>query len=119
MSILELTTINSMHVCISVADIDAKIAWYERILEFKLIQRLRMKGLDAELAFIKYNNIEIELVALDMIDKFVRPPPPIDHLRLQGLSQISFRVDNIEKTLCVFRRKGIDPIFGQSPLMNY
>ena len=52
MSTLELTTINSMNVCISVADIDATIAWYERILEFKLIQRLRMQGLDAEL-FIK------------------------------------------------------------------
>jgi len=119
MSPLELTGINSMNVCISVADIDATVAWYERILEFKLIQRLRMQALGAELAFLKYNNMEIELVALDAIDKFVRPPPPIEHLRLQGLSQISFRVDNVEKTMGVLRRKGINLILGQSLLMNY
>jgi catechol 2,3-dioxygenase-like lactoylglutathione lyase family enzyme len=112
MSPLKLNDINSMNVCISVADIDATIAWYERILNFKLIQRLKMQALGAELAFLKYKNIEIELVALAVIDKFVRPPPPTEHLRLQGLSQISFRVDNVEKTMDLLRRKGINLIFG-------
>lgn len=49
------------HCGISVADIEASIDWYSRMLGFTLEKRVKVEGVPAKIAFIKNGDFMIEL----------------------------------------------------------
>ena len=91
--------IDNLHACIAVANLEESIRWYCDILGFRVMQQHDFAEFHAKLAFLESNGIEIELVESENCTQLRRLNPPIEHVRVQGISQLSFRVHRIEEAL--------------------
>jgi methylmalonyl-CoA/ethylmalonyl-CoA epimerase len=96
-----IATINNLHACIAVGNLEESINWYRDVLGFQILQRRDFPELSARVVFLESNGVEIELVETKDFTSFQRPDPPQNHVLTQGISQLSFRVNNIEE---VFER---------------
>lgn len=83
---------------ISVADMDASIAWYENHLDFLLISRNDFPEYKVSVAVVERNDLQIEIV------HYTASKAPSDYIKeyaknpaiMQGIAKISFMVDNID-----------------------
>ena len=97
------------HVCIGVADIDAAIAWYERVLGFSVDIRWTVPELPGfRLAYIKKDDFRIELI--DTGEREAEPVQPMafdEFLRIPGFSHLCFRVDDVDVAMDAVLAHGV------------
>jgi catechol 2,3-dioxygenase-like lactoylglutathione lyase family enzyme len=100
-------TINNLHACIAVGNLEESINWYRDVLGFQVLQRRDFPELSARVVFLESNGVEIELVESQDFTSFQRPDPPKNHVLTQGISQLSFRVNNIEEVFERVKKRSI------------
>lgn len=81
------------HIAFVVADLDAAIARFERLLNVRLAERGPVKSRAAEVAIFKLSNVNIELVAPAAPDS-----PLHEHLARygEGFFHLAFGVDDVD-----------------------
>lgn len=100
------------HVGVSVPDIDAAIAWYDRVLEFKMVRRFRIEAIPAEIAILKHGALHVELFQPDNATPL--PPQrrdPDSDARLHGNKHISFAVDDVPLFAEALQRRGAELVW--------
>ena len=107
-----LVTLNGLHVCIAVKNLDTSIEWYCQVLGFNVLQQKNFPELSARMVYLESQGVEIELVESKNIKSFERSAPPIAHLGIQGISQLSFRVNDLSTTMEQLKGFAIDILFG-------
>ena len=97
------------HVGISVADLEASIAWYEHILGFVVEQRVEIASIPAKIAFLKRDHFRIELFevagAAPLPEE--RRMPNLD-LRTLGTKHLAFSVEDVPALMHELKRRGAD-----------
>lgn len=104
--------IDNLHACISVANLDESIDWYQKVFGFKVFQRGEFPEFSTRIVYLGLKGVEIELVESSGSMTFRRPDPPIEHVMTQGISQLSFRVTNIEDVARRLKSHSIPIVFG-------
>jgi len=104
--------IKPLHVGISVNNLDESIEWYDKNLDFKLVSRQHVPFLDANLAFLKNGDMQIELFEY----KEPRPLPadrnhPDEDIKTIGTKHVAFGTDDLQQLLARFRGNGVDIVF--------
>ncbi|WP_221800953.1 VOC family protein [Oceanobacter mangrovi] len=100
------------HLGISVPDMDASLAWYQRVLGFELEFRVYLDIIPAHVAFIQRGKFRIELFQLEQ----AKPLPeerrmPNTDLLTHGNKHICFGVQDMETMLQHLRKEEADIVF--------
>jgi catechol 2,3-dioxygenase-like lactoylglutathione lyase family enzyme len=100
------------HVGVSVPDLEASMQWYQRVLGFTLLRRVRIESIPADVAFLKHGAMHIELfeVAGAKALPAERREPDSD-VRTHGNKHISFAVADVEVFAEELRRRGADIVW--------
>jgi catechol 2,3-dioxygenase-like lactoylglutathione lyase family enzyme len=105
-------TQKGLHACIAVSDLDAGVDWYRRVLGFQLLQRHDYTEYGVRVVYLEYQGIELELVETLNPKSSHRGNPPAEHLALLGISQLSFRVGDMETAIQQLKGQGVELVFG-------
>jgi uncharacterized protein len=92
--------IKTISACLAVKDIERSKAWYGTILGFEAFYQ-KDYGV-AKVAYLRKNNIFLELVENKEFISDKRPDPPVDHSQKQGVTHLTF---SIEDNLDVIEKK--------------
>ena len=100
------------HFGISVPDMDASLAWYQRVLGFELQFRVYLDIIPAHVAFIQRGSFRIELFQLEQ----AKPLPeerrlPNTDLTTHGNKHMCFGVQDMEQMLVHLREQDADIVF--------
>jgi methylmalonyl-CoA/ethylmalonyl-CoA epimerase len=100
------------HVGVSVPDLQASMDWYQRVLGFTLLRRVRIESIPAEVAFLKHGAMHVELfeVAGAKALPAERREPDSD-VRTHGNKHISFAVADVDVFAQELRRRGADVVW--------
>lgn len=101
-----------LHACIAVSDLDAGIDWYRRVLGFQSYQRHNYPEYGVRVVYLRLRDIELELVETADPKPCQRGDPPAGHVALRGISQLSFRVADMESTVKQLRSLDVAIDFG-------
>lgn len=104
--------VDNLNACLAVSDIKASAQWYAQTLGFELHQEMDFPELSASVAFLRAGGAELELVASAGFVAQRRPPPPVEHVATQGLTQLSFRVKGLGELAERVRSRGVSIVFG-------
>ncbi len=85
----------SLSACLATSDIVASIKWYSEFLGCKVEERQEYPDYGFKLAFISLGTVRFELIEIPGIEPFKRESPP-NHVKTQGLSQLTFYVEDID-----------------------
>jgi methylmalonyl-CoA/ethylmalonyl-CoA epimerase len=107
----KLIDVDRLHVCIAVRDLDETGKWYREMLGFEMFQRQDLPEFSARVAYLKSNGIEIELVESANMVGLTRPDPP-NHAQQQGITQLSFRVEDLQEVLRRMHSRSVPVAFG-------
>lgn len=100
------------HVGVSVADLDASIAWWETVLRFKLERRYTLATIPAEIAVLSNGALHVELLKV--------PAPraadaerriPDDDLQTCGNKHVAFSVENVRAFVETLKARGADIVW--------
>lgn len=106
-----LNTLTIFNVALSVPNIDESIAWYSDKLGFQLKQR-RKVSTGIEIALIEKNGFFIDLIAItDSKNLESNPQDPPAHLKVQGIRNLVFWVDDLKATDAQLKAKGVKLIW--------
>lgn len=97
------------HVSISVPDLEAAIAWYDKIFGFAVQFRMGIESLGAKGAFVKRGNLRLELWHIE--GGSTVPPgrrEPNSDLQTGGTKHIALAVPNLQDCLGELVRRGVD-----------
>jgi methylmalonyl-CoA/ethylmalonyl-CoA epimerase len=98
-----------LHVGISVADIKASIAWYEKMLGFRLVSDNYYEQLPARIAFLELDDFSIELFevpgAAPLPDD--RRVPNLD-IRTHGTKHVAYAVEDLHGLMNRLKSKSVD-----------
>jgi methylmalonyl-CoA/ethylmalonyl-CoA epimerase len=97
------------HFGISVPDLPAALAWYERMLGFSLEERLFIARIPAHIAFIKRGDFRIEVFEVDGAAPLPadRRTPNLD-LKTHGNKHLCFEVPDVPGAVAALRAAGAD-----------
>lgn len=102
------------HCGMSVGDLDAAIAWFDRVLGFRLDRRedfLADKGI--HIAFVKNGDFSIELFQHDRSQPAsAERSVPNEDIRTHGTKHICFRVPDMDALLAHFRANDVKVVLG-------
>ncbi|WP_233806996.1 VOC family protein [Paraburkholderia sp. HP33-1] len=100
------------HFGISVPDLDAAVAWYERMLGFKIETCMTIDKIPARIAFVRRDSYRIEIFevpgAAPLPDE--RRVPNLD-LRTHGNKHMCFEVPDVRAATAALRAQGADIAF--------
>lgn len=106
-----LETLQIYNVAISVANLDESIEWYEDKLGFQLENR-RNVSTGIEIALIEKNGFYIDLIYIVGSENVEgNPQDPPDHLKVQGLRNLVFWVDDLQTTDAELKSNGVQLIW--------
>ncbi|MBD2463631.1 VOC family protein [Oscillatoria sp. FACHB-1407] len=106
-----LETLQIYNVAISVANLDESIEWYEDKLGFQLENR-RNVSTGIEIALIEKNGFFIDLIYIAGSENVEgNPQDPPDHLKVQGLRNLVFWVDDLQATDAELKSNGVQLIW--------
>lgn len=100
------------HVGVSVPDLEASIAWYERVLGFKVIRRLPIPSIPAQIAVLKHGAMHVELFQAQNATPL--PPErrePDSDARTHGNKHICFAVADVPAFAEELRRRDADIVW--------
>ena len=97
------------HLGISVADLEASIAWYCEKLDFKVVNRLTLDAIPAKIAFLRHGDFAVELFEVPGAS----PLPddrrhPDQDVRTHGTKHIALAVQDTKKVIEVLKERGVD-----------
>ncbi len=97
------------HLGLSVPNLEASIAWYEKMLDFKLETQLTVAAIPARIAFLKRGNFRIELFEVEGAAALPedRRVPNLD-LRTHGTKHLAFAVPDVDAAVLEFSARGAD-----------
>jgi methylmalonyl-CoA/ethylmalonyl-CoA epimerase len=100
------------HGAASVPDLEAAIAWYDRVLDFKVEKRFYVEPAKAQAAMLRNGALRIELFAPEHANALPddRRYPPKDILT-HGNKHVAFRIDDLEAFLDDMAGRGADIAF--------
>jgi methylmalonyl-CoA/ethylmalonyl-CoA epimerase len=100
------------HFGISVPDLDAAVAWYERMLGFTLEQQLSIEKIPARIAFVRRDQYRIEIFEVPGAAPLPeeRRVPDLD-LRTHGNKHMCFEVPDVPAAVAALRGAGADIAF--------
>jgi methylmalonyl-CoA/ethylmalonyl-CoA epimerase len=100
------------HFGISVPDLDAAVAWYERMLGFTLEQQLSIEKIPARIAFVRRDQYRIEIFEVPGAAPLPeeRRVPNLD-LRTHGNKHMCFEVPDVPAAVAALRGAGADIAF--------
>lgn len=100
------------HVGVSVPDIEASIAWYDKVLGFKLARRMMIESIPAHIAILKHGAMHVELF------QPVNPAPlpagrrePDEDARTHGNKHVAFAVADVPAFAAELQRRGADVVW--------
>ncbi|MFC3831710.1 MULTISPECIES: VOC family protein [Deinococcus] len=93
------------HFGLSVADLDATIAWYTDTLDFELESAYDIPALSARAAFLRHGSVWVELFE---VSGAVPAPENAQDLRVHGLRHVALAVDDIGATRDLLRTRGVE-----------
>lgn len=105
--------IKPLHVGISVADMEASIAWYREFLGFEVVYDAYMPPLKARIAFISNGDFELELFLHD--DSIPLPPErlmPNSDIQTQGTKHVCFAHPDVNGFLTDLKARGVEVVLG-------
>lgn len=99
----------TLHVGISVYNMDEAIAWYKKNLDFEVVKDDYVPPLKARIVFIRYNDFEIELFQYDEPKKMPedRLVPNTD-LQTVGTKHVAFEVADMTAVKERLVKNGVD-----------
>ena len=99
----------TLHVGISVYDMDEAIEWYKKNLDFQVVKDDYVPPLKARIVFIRYNDFEIELFQYDEPKQMPedRLVPNTD-LQTVGTKHVAFEVADMAAVKTKFMENGVD-----------
>ncbi|WP_254222038.1 VOC family protein [Burkholderia multivorans] len=107
-----LSSLRPHHFGVSVPDLDAAVAWYDRMLGFTLERRLYIDKIPARVAFVRREQFRIEIFevpgAAPLPDD--RRAPNLD-LRTHGNKHMCFEVPDVPRAVAALREAGADIAF--------
>jgi catechol 2,3-dioxygenase-like lactoylglutathione lyase family enzyme len=103
---------NSLNACIVVSDLQTGIDWYQRVLGFQPVQRHCYGSYGVDVAYLRRQDMELELVQPPAPKPAHRDDPPGGHLALRGISQLSLRVTDMDTAVQQLKEQGVMIIFG-------
>ncbi|WP_034411529.1 VOC family protein [Derxia gummosa] len=100
------------HFGISVPDLDAALAWYERMLGFTLEKRLYVDAIPAHIAFARRGDFRLEIFEVRGAAPLPadRRLPNLD-LRTHGNKHLCFEVPDVPAAVAALRAAGADIAF--------
>jgi methylmalonyl-CoA/ethylmalonyl-CoA epimerase len=100
------------HGGVSVPDLDASIAWYDKVLGFKVEKRFAIPHIPADIAIIRNGDLCMELFevpgAKPLPDERREPNPD---LYTHGNKHVAFVIENIESFGAVLKDRGADIVW--------
>lgn len=87
-----------LSICLAVADLDRMAAWYQDQLGFTISEQMDFPDPRARVAYLDLDHIRIELIEAEHFVP-MRRPDPLLHAGIQGVSQISLYVDDLDEVL--------------------
>jgi methylmalonyl-CoA/ethylmalonyl-CoA epimerase len=100
------------HVGVSVPDLAASIAWYERVLGFQLVRRLHIESIPAAVAILKHGAMHIELFQVEGAKTLpTERREPDSDVRTHGNKHVAFGVADVESFAAELRRRGADVVW--------
>jgi catechol 2,3-dioxygenase-like lactoylglutathione lyase family enzyme len=93
-----ITAVTNVEVSLAVKDLEATARWYRDNLGFQEILRREFPEYGTRIMFLEVNGVVIELIEDQKWQAIDRPNPP-QHTTIQGVSQIRFKVHNIEQVV--------------------
>ncbi len=103
-----------LHLGISVADINAAIAWYEEKLGFTLLFNKFIPIAHAKIAFLQHGDFELELFEVEGAKPLPedRKTPNLD-IQTHGTKHVAFSVPDMSAWAAALRAKDVD--FAMEP----
>jgi catechol 2,3-dioxygenase-like lactoylglutathione lyase family enzyme len=96
------------HFAIIVDNIDLAIKWYEDKLNFKLEKRFENKELCGQFAFMKFDEIMIEICQFKDSLPLPENAPPNDNMKYHGFNHYAFSVENITIAVKLLKSNGVE-----------
>jgi methylmalonyl-CoA/ethylmalonyl-CoA epimerase len=93
-----ITSVTNVAVSLAVKDLEATARWYRDNLGFQETLRREFPEYGTRIMFLEVNGVVIELIEDQKWQAIDRPNPP-QHTTIQGVSQIRFKVHNIEQVV--------------------
>ena len=93
-----IATVTNVEVSLAVKDLEATARWYRDNLGFQETLRREFPEYGTRIMFLEVNGVVIELIEDQKWQAIDRPNPP-QHTTIQGVSQIRFKVHNIEQVV--------------------
>ncbi len=102
-----LTTVKNLGISIAVLNLDATAKWYKEQLGFEVVLSREFPEFGTRIVFMETNGVIIELIEDKKWQPINRPNPP-QHTTVQGVSQITFKVDDIQAVIEKVKNRPID-----------
>ena len=97
------------HLGISVADLEASIAWYREKLDFKVVNRLTIDTIPAKIAFLQHGDFAVELFEVPGASPLPEDRRvPNKDLRTHGTKHIALAVQDTKKVVDLLKERGVD-----------
>lgn len=109
--------VKPLHVGISVPDMDASIAWYEKMLDFKLVSDQYFDKLPARIAFLAHGDFSIELFEVEGAAALPeeRRTPNLD-IRTHGTKHVAYAVEDLRRLMEELKAKKVDVAMDVFPM---
>ncbi|MBP1626963.1 MAG: hypothetical protein H6Q00_1438 [Holophagaceae bacterium] len=109
--------IRPLHQGISVADMEASIAWYERMFGYQVVSDAYVPQLPARIVFMELGDWSIELFHVDGSASLPndRRIPNLD-IRTHGTKHVAYLVDDIVSLMDDLKAKGVDVAMDIFPM---
>lgn len=100
------------HFGISVPDLEAALAWYERMLGFSVEEKLFIAKIPARIAFVKRGDFRVEIFQVEGAAPLPddRRIPNLD-LKTHGNKHMCFEVPDVPAAVAALREAGADIAF--------
>ncbi|MBP2650051.1 MAG: hypothetical protein H6Q74_876 [Firmicutes bacterium] len=101
--------IKPLHQGISVADVDASIAWYQKMFGFRLVSDDFVPQLPARIAFMELGDFSIELFGVEGAAALPedRRTPNLD-IRTHGTKHVAYSVKDLRTLMADLKSKDVD-----------
>ena len=109
------TAVSGSFLALSVADLDASVAWYTDKLGLTVYQRQPRRD-GAAFALLEGNGLIVELVQLDDAVPFEKIAPSVrGRERVHGLFKTGVIVPDLDRLVAGFKERGIEIAYGPFP----
>ncbi|MBP1737689.1 MAG: hypothetical protein H6Q60_1570 [Oscillospiraceae bacterium] len=112
-------TMKPLHQGISVPDMDASIAWYQKIFGCQVCSDVQVPFLNARIVFLTMGEFQLELFQYMGGDRQPLPVErrePNEDIKTCGTKHVAYAVDNLGELAGQFARENVDVVKEPFPM---